>query len=162
MTAHKKPDELPFSLERPSSQAEAIQFCDGFSTAMEHLLEIIERETELVRAGQLKEAGSLQAQKSKLIHEYTRGMMCTKENAVALGNLAPAAVQALKRQHAEFQPVLRINLAVLSTAREVANDIVSSVAKAAGAQKKSTTYGADGSRPEGPGAVSGIAINQSL
>ena len=71
-------------------------------------------------------------------------MMAAKEHAVALGNLSSAATQALRRQHGEFQPVLRINLAVLSTARDVANSLVSTVAKAAGAKNAAspTTYGA--------------------
>ncbi len=163
MTVHMdKEATLPFSLEKPTSPTQAAQFCSALSQTMENLLHLIERETELVRGGKLKDAGILQPEKARLIHEYTRGMMCAKEHALALGNLAPSAAQGLKRQHAEFQPVLRINLAVLSTAREVANNIVSTVAKAVGAQQKSTVYGPGGTAPQGPRAASGIAINQSL
>ncbi|WP_417670889.1 flagellar protein FlgN [Roseibium sp.] len=162
MTIQVETPEMPFSLERPTSPTEAAQFCTALCATMEKLLNLIEAETDLVRSGNLKQAGTLQPEKSRLIHEYTRGMMCAKEHATALGNLAPSAAQGLKRQHAEFQPVLRINLAVLSTAREVANGIVSTVAKAVGAQQKSTTYGPGGIAPQGPRAASGIAINQSL
>ncbi|WP_417689750.1 flagellar protein FlgN [Roseibium sp.] len=162
MTVQMETPQMPFSLERPTSPSEAAQFCTALCQTMEQLLSLIESETQLVRSGKLKEAGTLQPDKSRLIHEYTRGMMCAKEHAVALGNLSPSAAQALKRQHAEFQPVLRINLAVLSTAREVANNIVSSVAKAVGAQQKSTTYGPGGMSPQAPRAASGIAVNQSL
>ncbi|MTI05936.1 flagellar protein FlgN [Roseibium denhamense] len=131
---------------------------------MEALLSVIEMETDMVRAGKLKEAGELQADKARLIHEYTRGMLTAKEHAVALGNLAPSATQSLRRQHGEFQPVLRINLAVLATARDVANNIVSTVAKAVGAQKPSapTTYGRNGTSASGPQSAQGIAVNQSL
>ncbi|PVB59305.1 flagellar protein FlgN [Labrenzia sp. 011] len=131
---------------------------------MEALLSVIEMETDLVRAGKLQDAGELQADKARLIHEYTRGMMTAKDHAVALGNLAPAATQALRRQHGEFQPVLRINLAVLSTARDVAGNIVATVAKVAGARNATapTTYGRNGSAPSGPKMAHGIAVNQSL
>ncbi|MTI45259.1 flagellar protein FlgN [Roseibium hamelinense] len=129
---------------------------------MEALLSVIERETELVRGGQLKEAGLLQPDKARLIHEYTRGMMCAKEHAVTLGNLAPNRTQALRRQHGEFQPVLRINLAVLATAREVAGSVVESVAKAVGTSRKPTTYGAAGNAPSREFAAQGIAVNRSL
>ncbi|MEP0233008.1 flagellar protein FlgN [Roseibium sp.] len=162
MTVHTETQNMPFSLERPTSPTEANLFCSTLSSTMETLLALIENETDLVRGGKLKEAGTLQPEKARLIHEYTRGMMCAKEHAVALGNMAPASAQNLKRQHAEFQPVLRINLAVLSTAREVASSVVSSVAKAVGAQQRSTTYGPGGASASGPRAASGIAINQSL
>ncbi|NVK35525.1 MAG: flagellar protein FlgN [Rhodobacteraceae bacterium] len=129
---------------------------------MERLLTLIEEETELVREGKLRDAGKLQVEKSRLIHEYTRGMMCAKEFAVALGNLAPASAQGLRRQHSEFQPVLRINLAVLATAREVSNEIVTTVATAVGAKQRSTTYGPGGNAPVAAGPANGIAINTSL
>jgi len=164
MTAQANATDFPFSLERPTSQSEAENFCAALSGSMEALLSVIEMETDLVRAGKLREAGELQADKARLIHEYTRGMLTAKEHAVALGNLAPAATQNLRRQHGEFQPVLRINLAVLSTARDVANSIVSTVAKVAGAKNASapTTYGSNGSAPAGPQSARGIAVNQSL
>ncbi|TYC65035.1 flagellar protein FlgN [Stappia sp. BW2] len=164
MTAQANASTFPFSLDRPASQQEAEQFCSALSSTMEALLSVIEMETDLVRAGKLREAGELQPDKARLIHEYTRGMMTAKEHAVALGNLSPSSTQSLRRQHAEFQPVLRINLAVLSTAREVANNIVASVAKAAGAKNANapTTYGRNGSAPVGPQSARGIAVNQSL
>jgi hypothetical protein len=164
MTAQPNATAFPFSLERPTSPTEAENFCSALSGSMEALLSVIEMETDLVRAGKLREAGELQADKARLIHEYTRGMMAAKEHAVALGNLAPAATQNLRRQHGEFQPVLRINLAVLSTARDVANSIVSTVAKVAGARNATapTTYGKNGSAPAGPQSARGIAVNQSL
>lgn len=164
MTAQQTQNTFPFSLERPTSKQEAESFCSALSSTMEALLSVIEMETDLVRAGSLKQAGELQADKARLIHEYTRGMLTAKDHAVALGNLAPAATDALRRQHGEFQPVLRINLAVLSTAREVTNNIVSSVAKAVGARNATapTTYGRTGSAPVGPKSAQGIAVNQSL
>lgn len=162
MTAQAQTPDLPFSLERPNSPADADQFCTALIDSMERLLSVIERETELVRSGKLKEAGVLQPEKARLIHEYTRGMMCAKQHAVALGNLSPSATDRLRRQHAEFQPVLRINLAVLATAREVTNNIVSTVAKAVGAKRQTSTYGANGQAPRAASAAEGIAINRSL
>ena len=162
MTAQAKTPDLPFSLERPTSPTEAENFCSALIDTMERLLNVIERETQLVRSGSLKEAGILQPEKARLIHEYTRGMMCAKQHAVALGNLSPSAADRLRRQHAEFQPVLRINLAVLATAREVTNDIVSTVARAVGARRQTTTYGSAGQAPQSATAAEGIAVNRSL
>ncbi|WP_082837261.1 flagellar protein FlgN [Labrenzia sp. OB1] len=164
MTAQPDTTTFPFSLDRPTSHQDAEVFCNALSGTMEALLSVIEMETELVRAGKLQKAGDLQPDKARLIHEYTRGMITAKEHAVALGNLAPASTQALRRQHGEFQPVLRINLAVLSTARDVAGSIVATVAKVAGAKNAAapTTYGRNGSAPTAPQMAHGIAINQSL
>lgn len=164
MTAQAEATAFPFSLDRPASQQEADHFCKALSGTMEALLSVIEMETDLVREGKLREAGELQADKARLIHEYTRGMMAAKEHAVALGNLAPASTQSLRRQHGEFQPVLRINLAVLSTARDVANNLVSAVAQVAGAKNANapTTYGRTGTAPTGPQSARGIAVNQAL
>ncbi|MEH0069588.1 hypothetical protein V6L77_03335 [Pannonibacter sp. Pt2-lr] len=122
---------------------------------MEKLLELIEKETDMVREGQLRAAGELQPEKAVLVHHYTQGVLFAKEHSVALGNLAPAAVQSLRRQHAEFQPVLRINLAVLSTAREVASTVVTTVAQAVGARQRTTTYGPGGASPHAPGLLKG-------
>ena len=156
------PSTLPFSIERPVSRQEAENFCNAVRRTMERLLEVVEQETELVREGQLRAAGELQGEKAVLIHHYTQGVLYAKEHSVALGNLAPAAVQGLRRQHAEFQPVLRINLAVLATAREVTNSIVSSVARAVGAKQRTTTYGPGGAAPVAARPAEGIAVNRSL
>jgi hypothetical protein len=156
------PSTLPFSIERPVSRQEAENFCNAVRRTMERLLEVVEHETELVREGQLRAAGELQGEKAVLIHHYTQGVLYAKEHSVALGNLAPAAVQGLRRQHAEFQPVLRINLAVLATAREVTNSIVSTVARAVGAKQRTTTYGPGGAAPVAARPAEGIAVNRSL
>ena len=153
---------LPFAIERPSSRQEAENFCNAVRRTMERLLEVIEQETDLVRGGHLRAAGELQGEKAVLIHHYTQGVLYAKEHSVALGNLAPVAVQALRRQHAEFQPVLRINLAVLATAREVTNDIVNTVARAVGSRQRTTTYGPGGAAPAPARAAEGIAVNRSL
>ncbi len=164
MTAQTAPVVYPFSLDRPATAEEADEFCKALAGSMEALLSVIEMETRLVRGGKLQAAGDLQADKARLIHEYTKGMLTAKEHAMVIGNLSPESAQLLRRQHAEFQPVLKINLAVLATAREVANSIVSSVAKVVGAKgaDRPTTYGRNGTAPEGPGAARGIAVNQAL
>ncbi|WP_209015819.1 hypothetical protein [Roseibium sp. RKSG952] len=130
MSSKAAGNDLPFSTDRPGSQQEAEQFCQALTTTMGALLAIIKQETELVRAGNLIAAGSLQPDKARLIHEYTRGMLCARNHAVVLGNLAPVRVQALRRQHNDFQPILRLNLAVLSTAREVSSSVMEAASRA--------------------------------
>ncbi len=136
--------------------------CRRLSATMADLLAVVERETDLVRAGKLEEAGALQPEKANLVSIYMRGMTYVRDQTVALGNLAPSSVDELKRRHAEFQPVLRINLAVLATAREVADGLMRKVAEGAGARRAPTTYGPGGSAPRGPSPADGIAVNRAL
>ncbi|AXS42658.1 flagellar protein FlgN [Breoghania sp. L-A4] len=129
---------------------------------MNSLLMAIEEETALVRAGKLSEAGDLQPRKADLMQTYIAMMNRTRSNSVALGNLAPDAVTALRSRHSEFQAVLKINLAVLSTAREVAEGLVRTVAKCVGTIQPPKTYGRAGSPPAGPVSAHGISVNRSL
>lgn len=145
-------------VDRPAAEAT----CARLESAMGDLLTVIERETELVRRGQLDAAGELQPEKAKLVSLYMRGMTYVRDQTVSLGNLAPEAVDRLKRRHAEFQPVLRINLAVLATAREVADNLLRKVAEGAGTSRAPSTYGPGGAAPRSPALADGIAVNRAL
>ncbi len=136
--------------------------CARLEAALGDLLSVIEQETELVRLGKLDAAGELQPDKAKLVSVYMRGMTFVRDQTVALGNLAPQSVDRLKRRHAEFQPVLRINLAVLATAREVADSLLRKVAEGAGTSRAPTTYGPGGTAPRTPSLADGIAVNRAL
>ena len=136
--------------------------CRRLEGAMARLLAVVEKETELVRLGKLDEAGSLQPEKAKLVSVYMRGMTYVRDQTISLGNRAPVAVERLKRQHQEFQPVLRINLAVLATAREVADGLLRKVAEGAGSARKPLTYGPGGQGPRTSELADGIAVNRAL
>jgi hypothetical protein len=140
--------------------AEAV--CARLSAAMTELLRTIERETELVREGKLEAAAELQPLKAELISVYMRGMTYVRDNAVTLGNFAPDSAADLKRKHGEFQPILRINLAVLATAREVADGLLRKIAQTAAAARAPSTYGPGGAAPKAPDSPDAIAVNRSL
>ncbi|MEI2383865.1 flagellar protein FlgN [Breoghania sp. JC706] len=143
------------------TRAEAEAECTALRRAMDELLGAIEEETALLRDGKLREAGALQPRKAELMQNYIQYLNRTRENSVALGNLAPVAVADLRRGHSEFQAVLKINLAVLSTAREVAEKLVRSVAECVGVTESPKTYGRDGMRPR-TDSSRGIALNRNL
>ncbi|WP_321339389.1 flagellar protein FlgN [Breoghania sp.] len=143
------------------TRAEAENECSELKFTMDSLLSAIEEETALVRAGKLREAGDLQPRKAELMQQYIRRLNRTRDNSVALGNLAPVAVADLRRGHVEFQAVLKINLAVLATAREVAEKLVRSVAESVGVAESPKTYTRGGTPPQTT-STRGIAINRSL
>lgn len=139
--------------------AEAI--LNELSIVMEGLIATIEEETRLVRAGALVRASEVGPEKTRLAAAYVRIRGRVKANAVALSRHAPEAVDAARRRHAEFSELLRINLSVLATAREVAEDIVRNVSEAVGRQTGPRTYGPNSAvRPAVVAAAKGIALDR--
>jgi hypothetical protein len=130
---------------------------------MDGLIGVIEEETRLVRVGALLQAGTVEPQKSKLAAAYVRIRTRVKANSVALARHAPEAVAAMQRKHAEFAELLKINLAVLATAREVAEDIIRNVSETVGRQQGPRTYGpASTVRPATATGARGIALDRNL
>jgi hypothetical protein len=111
------------------------------SDAVENLVALIEEETRLVRLGALFAASDLQSEKSRLSARYVKLRFKVRENAVAIGHLPPERVRDLTERHEAFASLLRINMAVLATAREVAEDIIRNVATEIGKTRAPNTYG---------------------
>ena len=162
MSTMTQQDAAPAMRRTITTRAEAEAECAMLDRTMSSLLASIEEETALVRAGKLSEAGELQPRKADLMQTYIAMMNRTRENSVSLGNLAPAAVADLRRRHSEFQAVLKINLAVLSTAREVAEGLVRTVAKSVGTVQPPKTYGRNGAGPAPAISAHGISVNRNL
>ena len=141
--AHQKAD-TPLIGSRDAAEA----LCDRLSATMDGLLAAIEEETRLVRAGKLMAATEVQPNKSELAKTYVADIAEFKNNAVALSRLAPTSIDALRDRHEEFRSMLKINLAVLATAREVSQDIIRTVSTKMSAGPGTTTYGRTGAMAE--------------
>jgi hypothetical protein len=111
------------------------------SDAVESLVALIEEETRLVRLGALFAASDLQPEKSRLSTRYVKLRFKVRENAVMISHLPPDRLQRLTERHEAFANLLRINMAVLATAREVAEDIIRNVATEIGKTRAPNTYG---------------------
>ena len=94
---------------------------------MSALLGIIERETELVRAGKVREAMRLEEQKSELSRRYMVAVESLKDAQKYLAQVAPELLTTLRRHHDTFRAMLQINLTVLATAHAVSEGIVRGV-----------------------------------
>lgn len=140
---------------------DAADLCRIIEEAMEALIETIERETELVRAGKLVEAGELQAKKAGLSDVYVKAILHARDQSGDLKRHAPETVDRLHRRHEEFRALLRINMAVLSTARDVSEGLVKAVSKTVGVGEKPSTYGSSGVTSQDKAApVAGIAYDR--
>ena len=127
------------------------------------LVELIEEETRLVRLGALFAAADLQSEKSRLSTRYVRLRFRVRDNAVTISHLAPDIIRDLTEQHETFASRLKINLAVLATARELAEDIVRNVAQSVGRMNAPATYGPESTlRSPQRHSARGMAVNRAL
>jgi hypothetical protein len=147
----------------PASPAAARQLASELMEAMSALLGIIERETELVRAGKLKEAMALGAQKSELSRRYVGAVGQVKANQKILSQCAPDLLPSLHRHHDTFRAMLQVNLTVLATAHAVSENIVRSVNAEMQRKNIPNTYTAAGRRAApGPRHITPISVSRSL
>ena len=127
-----------------STPAEARKLAEELMDVMNALLAIIERETELVRAGNVREAMRLEGQKGELSRRYMVAVENLKNAQKYLAQVSPELLTTLRRHHDTFRAMLQVNLTVLATAHAVSEGIVRGVNGEM--QKKSVpqTYTASG------------------
>jgi hypothetical protein len=129
--------------------------------AMDNLIGILAEESSLVRAGRLAEARHLAEEKGDLAAAYTRLMLVARDEVSTLARLMPAETEALKRRHELFRAEVQINLAVLATARDVAEDLMRSVANDV-AEPQGGAYGRRGAQVPVGSAASGLLRDRRI
>jgi hypothetical protein len=113
----------------------AEELCDRIGAIMDALIETLEREIKLVRAGRVLAAGEIQPSKSELSRRYLKEMNVAHHNTGPLERFVPDRVKNLQRKHCEFRSLLQINLAVLATAQQVSlDDAAATPRRASGSQ----------------------------
>ena len=131
--------------------------------AMSALLGVIDRETELVRAGKLKEAMALGAEKQDASRRYVSVVGQVKANQKLLAQAAPDLLPSLHRHHDTFRAMLQVNLTVLATAHAVSENIVRGVNAEMQRRNIPNTYTAAGRRAApGPRHITPISVSRSL
>jgi hypothetical protein len=131
--------------------------------AMSALLAVIERETELVRAGKLREAMTTEPRKAELSKAYVNAVGQLKANQKQLAQTAPDLLKTLHRHHDVFRSMLQINLTVLATAHAVSENIVRGVNAEMQRRSMPNTYTAAGKRATpGPRHITPLSVSRSL
>lgn len=147
----------------PATPGEAQQLAEGLMEVMTALLAVIERETELVRAGKVREAMALETKKSELSRRYVGSIAHLKNSQTYLARATPDLLAALHRHHDTFRALLQINLTVLATAHAVSEGIVRGVNAELQRRNIPTTYTAAGQRAApSPRNISPLALSRSL
>jgi hypothetical protein len=155
--------QAPASRPVASTPAEARKLAEDMVEVMSGLLAIIERETELVRAGKVREALRLEEQKTALSRRYMVAVENLKNAQAQLKLVAPELLATLRRHHETFRAMLQINLTVLATAHAVSEGIVRGVNAEVQRNNMPNAYTAAGQRATpSPRQVRPIAVSRTL
>jgi hypothetical protein len=111
---------------------------------MDGLKVLLQEETALVRAGDLRKAQGLASRKGELAGHYFKAAERLKSSARSLSQTMPREIDALGRQHDELQAALKTNLIVLATAHAVSEGIVRRLSGDLARKASPQTYGASG------------------
>ena len=163
MNAHPQPQQAPASTPAAATAADARKLAENLMDVMTALLGVIERETELVRAGKLREAMAFESQKSDLSRRYVSAVEHLKASQKYLSQSAPELLTTLRRHHDVFRAMLQVNLTVLATAHAVSEGIVRGVNAEMQRRNVPNTYTATGQRAApSPRNISPLAVSRSL
>src|SRR6202030_3264895 len=142
---------------------DARKLAENLMDVMSALLGVIERETELVRAGKLREAMAFEPDKTGLSRRYVNAVGQLKASQKYLSQTAPELLTTLHRHHDTFRAMLQINLTVLATAHAVSESIVRGVNAEMQRRSMPNTYTAAGKRAApSPRHITPLSVSRSL
>jgi hypothetical protein len=146
-----------------TTQAEAEKTLVDLTALIEKLSGIIEQETALVRAGQLRSASALAQAKAELAGQIYVAGERVRANAAFLRKAAPARCTALTKVQDSFCALLKKNMVVLATAHSVSEGIMRRLSSDLTRKASPQVYGASG-RTAAPTARQGrpLAVSRSL
>ena len=158
-SAQAKPAPLPVA----STPAQAHKLAKDLLEVMNALLHLIESETELVRAGKLREAMAFGSKKTELSRRYVGALGHLKASQKYLSQAVPELLTTLHRHHDVFRAMLQVNLTVLATAHAVSENIVRGVNAEMQRRNIPNTYTAAGKRAApGPRHITPLSVSRSL
>ncbi|MDQ8732600.1 hypothetical protein [Bradyrhizobium sp. LHD-71] len=145
MNSHHRTTAPPL---QPSitTPADARKFADALMQIMDTLLKVIEQETEMVRAGKIREAMVLDSAKSDLSRRYIGAIAGLRANQRYMAQTTPDLLAALHRHHDTFRAMLQVNLTVLATAHAVSEGIIRGVNTEMQRRAVPSTYTSRGQR----------------
>lgn len=155
MTAHDRFAQL--------NGSDATQLCARAEQTLIELVEILSRETMLLRAGNMSEAAKLATRKAQLAQDYVGLARAVQNQAERIRQTAPNALARVRARHESLATQMADNLRVLATARQVTEDLLSDVATTLGKKRGPAVYGATGAMAAPPDqAMRGLSVNRAL
>jgi membrane-associated HD superfamily phosphohydrolase len=139
----------------------AERFVRHAETVMENIIELIKKESESVRQGEVHILGEIEEAKASFVKDYALVVETARIYKKQLSRFAPVAIDRLRNRHETFRAELQINMAALATAKAVSESLVKSVVKDVQKQKAPPSYGAS-ARMDQSRSTSAIAIDRDL
>lgn len=141
----------------------ATDLCTRAETSLAALVNVMNQETVLLRAGHMRQASELTPEKTRLAQDYVTIARAVQRQTQRLGTEAPQLLTRLRAGHESLATQMAENLRVLATAKTVTEDVLSDVARMVGQGNRAKTYGTAGKiSTDSAGAARGIAINRAL
>lgn len=141
----------------------AEELCTHAEQALAALVDVMNQETTLLRAGHLRQASQLTPDKTRLAQDYVTFARAIQRQSARLSAEAPALVDRLRAGHESLATQMAENLRVLATAKTVTEDVLTDVARKVGQQNRAQTYGTAGKiATDTNSSAKGIAINRAL
>lgn len=141
----------------------ASDLCARAETALAALVDVMNQETVLLRAGHLRQAGQLTPDKTRLAQDYVTLARAIQRQTQRLAAEAPDELDHLRHGHEKLATQMAENLRVLATAKAVTEDVLTDVARLVGQQDRAKTYGTAGKvGQDASGGAKGIAVNRAL
>ncbi|MPZ39957.1 MAG: hypothetical protein GEU95_18240 [Rhizobiales bacterium] len=146
-----------------TTATDANELTAHYIEVMDSLLDVIQQESDLVRAGALSQASALEQTKTELSRFYIADTLRLRANRAQLAQIAPEMMPELIRRHNDFRALLQINLTVLATAHAVSEGIVRGVSGELARKAAPQTYGASGlANAPDPRAAQPLAVSRML
>src|SRR5450755_3671502 len=146
MNQHPQRRAAPAAIPVTATATDARKLAENLMDVMSALLGVIERETELVRAGKIRGAMTFEAKKTEFSRRYATTVAHLKASQNYLSQASPELLKTLHRHHDVFRAMLQINLTVLATAHAVSESIVRGVNTEMQRRNIPNTYTAAGRR----------------
>lgn len=144
------------------NQTDAHDLCARTQHSLGLLVDILSRETTLLRAGRFEQAATLTAQKTQAAQDYVQLARTIQRESERLKTVVPAELAELRRRHESLATQMAENLRVLATAKSVTADLIADVARAVGSSQQTQTYGAAGQINPQTSSLPGFAVNRAL
>ncbi|UFZ04522.1 hypothetical protein LQG66_35965 [Bradyrhizobium ontarionense] len=161
MTAQGQAKKTSYSAVATVAEARAL--ADEMVSVMSELITVIEQETELVRAGKLREGMALGPNKTELSRHYVAVVGRLKASQPFMKQSVPELLGTLHRHHDTFRAMLQVNLTVLATAHAISEKIVRGVNAEIQRKNIPSTYTASGRRAAPGGRhLTPLAVSRTL
>lgn len=141
----------------------AEDLCGRAETALAALVDVMNQETTLLRAGHMRQASQLTPDKTRLAQDYVTLARAIQRQSGRLAAEAPQSIERLRSGHERLATQMAENLRVLATAKTVTEDVLSDVARMVGRQNHTRTYGTAGTVNDAShNSARGITVNRAL